>query len=148
MLFRSRALFHASRRYFVPSPVEQMLAAPPDYRLVGTLVIPHKPTVALLAHAATQERRKVKTGDDLDGWTVQAVENRRVLLMQGGREHAIENAQGAPDAGLTVVRLARSQAQGSGVRTLGAGGSPQVTAAASGPPQPQSAPRLYRPPPQ
>src|SRR5262245_53080236 len=83
---REHALLHATREFFVPpTPVATPAAPPPpDYRLVGTFIIPRKPTIALLMNSSGASR-KVRPGDDLDGWLVQAVETRRVLLMYGNQ---------------------------------------------------------------
>src|SRR5689334_10435584 len=79
---RNKALFYASRRFFVPPLAPATPAAPPapDYRLVGTFVIPRKPTIALLVHGTDGASRKVRPGDAIDGWTVQSVEKSRVVL--------------------------------------------------------------------
>ncbi len=79
---QSAPLFHASRRYFVPPAPDAGPATPPipSYQLVGTFVIPNKPTLAILKQATTGTSRKVTAGEMLDGWLVQAVESRRVVL--------------------------------------------------------------------
>jgi hypothetical protein len=148
-VIQDQPLFYASRRFYTPPPASTLPAVPPkpDYRLVGTFVIPDKPTVALLTSSAGMSR-KVKTGDDLDGWTVQAIEVGRVTLQYQTTTADISSAGSGGKPGMQVVPLTRS-AQSmptDGVRILGAAVQ-GASAPRSGLPIPNSNPRLYQPPP-
>jgi hypothetical protein len=167
---RERALFHASRAFYVAPPPPVTPAAPPrpQYRLAGTFVIPRKPTVALLAPAGTGAPRKVHAGDEIDGWRVQAVENGRVVLEYNGERAEIVREVKASNGGLSRAALARpgSSAPVAGVhgsspengataaapriRTLSGGPGPQAGLRGVSATQSQSRleTRLYRPPPQ
>ena len=109
LAIRDHALFHASREFFMPpTPVATPATPPrPDYRLVGTFIIPRKPTVALLV-SATGGSRKVHPGDDLDGWRVQAVESRRVVLQFDSESMEIVSATRAAAGGMTMAPLSRA----------------------------------------
>ena len=144
-----RTLLYASRHVYVAPPPS---SAPPKpaYQLAGTIIIPSKPAVALLM-GPQDVSRKVKPGDTLDGWLVEAVERHRVLLRHESDTFEIADAVSA-SAGLQVqraplVRLAQATPT-SGVRLLG-----QPTSSAPrtlSPPAPvpaRSTPRLYQPPP-
>jgi len=142
-----QTLLYASRHVYVAPPPS--LAPPkPSYRLVGTIIIPLKPAVAVLT-GPQDAPRKVKPGDTLDGWLVEVVERHRVLLRHEGETFEIADA--APEStGLTVQRAPLARLTPStppvGVRLLG-----QPTSAAPGAPSPVSStrltPRLYHPPP-
>jgi hypothetical protein len=146
---QDQSLFYTSRHFYTPPPPSALPATPPkpDYRLVGTFVIPAKPTVALLT-GASGVSRKVKPGDDLDGWTVQVVEVGRVILQFENTTAEISSAGKASAAGMRVVPLAQASqvAPLSGLRTLGSpvqGSSVSPAGYATS----SSNPRLYRPPP-
>lgn len=148
-VIQDQALFYASRRFYTPPPPSTLPVTPPrpDYKLAGTFIIPSKPTVALLTGAAGVSR-KVKTGDDLDGWTVQAVESSRLTLQYGTTTFEISSAGKGGSAGMQLVPLTRTAqaAPAGGIHTLGAGvqGAPVLHSGLS---IPNSSPRLYRPPP-
>jgi hypothetical protein len=142
---QDHALFYASRQFYVPPAPGSIPITPPkpDYRLAGTFVIPSKPTVAVLTNQTGT--RKVKPGDDLDGWRVQVVENRRVVLQYEDQILEITSAAQGNGSGMRAVPLTRTAqaASAGGTRTLGAaGGRAQLPTH-----DPSSAaPRLYRPP--
>jgi type II secretory pathway component PulC len=147
-VIQDRALFYASRHFYVSPPPSAIPSTPPkpDYRLVGTFIIPQKPTVALLANSSGASR-KVKTGDDLDGWSVQAIEGRRVILQYQSETVEITAASTGGMTGMQMAPITRTAqtAPVAGIRSLGAGGSlsstPRFMDASA------SSPRLYRPPP-
>lgn len=168
-VIQDQPVFYASRHFYTPPPPSALPVTPPkpDYRLVGTFIIPSKPTVALLTGAGGVSR-KVKTGDDLDGWTVQAVETGRVILQYQATTLEISSAGKGGNAGMQVVSLgqtpqagqagqqiAQAAQAGGGIRVLGAVGVQGAAAAQgagaspsrSGYSIPNSSPRLYRPPP-
>jgi hypothetical protein len=92
-VIQDQALFYAIRRLYIPPPPSALPVTPPrpDYKLAGTFIIPSKPSVALMRGAAAVSR-KVRTGDDLDGWTVQAVAAGRVTLRFGAMTFDIVSA--------------------------------------------------------
>ncbi|MEP7246142.1 MAG: hypothetical protein ABI885_21015 [Gammaproteobacteria bacterium] len=133
---RDNALFYASRSFFVAPPPGAAPVTPPkpDYLLAGTLIIPRKPTVALLQQRAGGAVRKVRPGDDLEGWTVRSVENRTVVLMFG-EEH------------MEIVSVARSARQGivaMPVSRGARGGAPNPSTNPSSPPETVAVPATVR----
>lgn len=152
---QDQPLFYASRHFYTPPLPSTLPTAPPkpDYRLVGTFIIPAKPTLALLS-SASGASRKVKPGDELDGWTVEAVEGGRVILQYGTTTFEISNASKAGASGMQAVSTQRTAqaAPAGGIRTLGSampGSSVQGASVSHAEyAAPSSSPRLYRPPPQ
>jgi hypothetical protein len=148
---QSQPLVHASRSFFVPPPPGAAPTSPPrpDYRLAGVLVVPHKPAVALLVSRQGGASRRVKQGDELEGWRVQTVDRKQVTLAYQTETFDI-SAAAAPlptNAGLKRVPMnrARMASAGGGVQSLGATGTSSSNFS-TGPSSDQ--PRLYRPPPQ
>lgn len=130
---REHALLHATREFFVPpTPVTTPAAPPPpDYRLVGTFIIPRKPTIALLANSSGASR-KVRPGDDLDGWLVQSVETRRVVLLYGNQSAEIVATGKSASAGMTAAPLSR--------RTIAPSSALPPAETPDAPPEPQGIP--------
>lgn len=146
---QDKTLLYTSRHFYTPPPPSSVPVTPPkpDYRLVGTFVIPAKPTVALLS-SASGTSRKVKAGDKLDGWLVQAVETRRVLLQFADTTLEISNGSKVSPAGMRLVPLTRSPhpASVNGIRTLGSSAQ-GLSLSSADLATTSSSPRLYRPPP-
>jgi hypothetical protein len=143
-------LLYANRRFYAPPPPGAVPTAPPrpDYKLVGTFVIPSKPTVALLSGPGGLAR-KVKPGDDLEGWSVTAVEGGRVILRYQSETIEITNSAKAGGPGMQMAPLSRT-AQSSpsgGIRTLGMMGPGTPPGAPASYPTSNQSARLYRPPP-
>lgn len=90
-ILQDTALFHESRTFYVP-PALPELQNRPDYRLSGTLVIPGQAAAALLTHNPTGARRKVREGDDLEGWTVDAIRVKALVLRHGEQQLEIRSA--------------------------------------------------------
>lgn len=167
---RDRALFYASRAFYVAPPPPPAPAAPPkpDYLLAGTFAIPHKHTVALLKQSTGASVVRVKPGDDLEGWHIESVEPARVVLRY--QDERFEIARAPRDSGSHVTRAplkrfgraaavastaastaseAGSPNPGAAVKSLGSGRSgASIRDAALRPGQPSIEARLYRPPPQ
>jgi hypothetical protein len=161
---RHQPLTYATRQpYVAPAPAISLAPPPPGYRLTGTLITPRRPASATLVPAAGDAAaRRVKPGDDLDGWKVQAVEANRVILTYG--EQSIEIAKtrdGGSNAGISRAAVGSRgapasggmlAAAGTGVATegrlLSAVGNAQASAAPRGKAALFDRPRLYRPPPQ
>jgi hypothetical protein len=121
---RNQALFYVTRQIYVPPDPSQLAAqaAPPDYRLAGVLVIPEKPAMATLIQNASGAVRRVRAGDDLDGWLVREVATRRVMLEQESRHVQIGDASPVVSAGLSTAPMTRGVSpQMNGTRTLGDG---------------------------
>jgi hypothetical protein len=81
-VIRDRALFYATRKFYAPVP-----GTPPttsaqlsSYQLIGTLLVPHKPGVAFLRRGPAGKTATVSSGDDLDGWTVKAVQSGKAVF--------------------------------------------------------------------
>jgi hypothetical protein len=147
---QDQALFYSARHFYVLPPPSSAPVGPPkpDYKLVGTFVIPSKPTVALLSNSSGISR-KVKAGDDLDGWTVQIVERGRVALQYQNDTFEIAAAGKLGSAGMQVValtRTAQSTPTSSGTRLLGSSVPPTAVSHAAYT-TPYTGSRLYRPPP-
>jgi hypothetical protein len=151
-VIQDQALFYASRHFYTPPPPSAAPVMPPrpDYKLAGTLIIPSKPTVALLTGSAGVSR-KIKTGDDLDGWMVQAIETGRVTLQYGSTMFDILGAQRNSNVGIRVVPLTQTAQTGAngGIRLLGGTVQGALQAAPVLPSNysgPNSSPLPYRPP--
>lgn len=160
---QDRALLYASRRFYT-APAGPTTPPHPQYRLVGTFIIPQKPAVAFLA-GANGGSRKVKPGDILDGWLVEVVEAHRVTLRFENETFDI-NGGGPGKSGVTVQATHAAHAEGTpavmGIRVLGSspsamtaqvppGPTPapiRLTSGTSTPQKPSGQARLYIPPPQ
>jgi hypothetical protein len=143
-----RALLYASRHVYTAPPAN-LAPARPNYQLAGTILIPSKPAVALLT-GPQEASRKVKPGDTLDGWLVEAVERHRVLLRHESDTFeiadAVSGSAGSPGVQRApLVRLAQSSPP-VGARPLGPPIPPAPRALNPSSPT-RSAPRLYQPPP-
>jgi len=142
---RAQPLLHASRAFYVaPLPSAAPAAPPrPDYRLAGTFLVPGKPAVALLTSRTAGTSKRVKPGDQIDGWMVQVVDRRFVTLSYGEERFDITATQAPISAGLKRVPIQRQRVASSGVQSLSAtgGASPSMSSSIA------DAPRLYRPPP-
>lgn len=130
-------LFHASRRFVVATAAQAAMPAVPDCRLVGTFMRPRQPGVALLSCPAGGESKKVRPGDELNGWRVKTVEVRRLVLQFGA--HEIEIAKDAPPEvagfGMQHANLnARSEPNPRGLRRLGTTDAPLNPAGADAQP--------------
>ena len=124
---QDRALLYAARSVYMP-PLAGTSPPKPQYRLVGTFIIPFKPAVALLS-SANGAARKVKPGDSLDGWLVEAVEDRRVVLRYGSETFDIASAAAAkPGLTLQSAPLARQTPPVAGNSMLGSSGATAPTA--------------------
>jgi hypothetical protein len=172
-VIQSQPLFHESRQFYVP-PDPTLVAAqlmPPDYHFVGAMTLPKQSPIALLVHNQTGARTKVQRGDQLDGWKVEAVDNKHVKLSLDGHEAELgasvpgvavaQNAIGPATPvmtqgitqgvtqGLTHVPAMHTDAPASGVRVLSGGATRAYSSATPLPPAPPGGvgARLYRPPP-
>jgi hypothetical protein len=142
---RAQPLLHASRAFYVaPAPGAAPAAPPrPDYRLAGTFIVPGKPAVALLTSRAAGASKRVKPGDEIEGWKVQVVDRRFVTLAWGNERFDITATQAPMSAGLKRVPMLRQRVVASGVQSLSATGTAPTSMSNSI----ADAPRLYRPPP-
>jgi hypothetical protein len=158
---QQQVLFHASRAFYVPPPPENVVVEmpSPDFRFAGSMTFPQQSPVAFLIHNQTGIRSKVKQGDQLEGWTVTAVDNRQVILSLDSRQVSIhsktqqdlQSPAALSSSNSNWTPPAQPQA---GVRVL-SGGTPRAQSSSSmaAPQSPPPAPpggigaRLYRPPP-
>jgi hypothetical protein len=149
---QSQPLLHASRVFYVAPSRDAAPATPPkpDYRLAGTLLVPGKPSVALLVNNQSRASRRVKPGETLDGWTVQAVLRQQVTFIWQTERFELSSTAPPVSAGLKRVPITRARvassgaAGGTGVQSLGAVGN-AAPSFSGGPASDQ--PRLYQPPP-
>lgn len=149
---QAQPLMHATRAFYTPPPVTAPVAPPlPEYRLAGSFIAPNKPPVALLA--GPQTTRRVHAGDDLDGWRVESIAAKRVVLRWQEQTKEIGTVAAVPTvSGLKRVTVQRQRvvSTGGNVISLGAAGTPAPEAAGRGRyaiGSVSDAPRLYRPPP-
>ena len=144
---QTQPLLHASRVFYVAPAPNTVPAAPPrpDYRLAGTFLVPGKPAVALLVSRQGNVSKRVKPGDELEGWRVQVIDRRLVTLVWNSERFDISTTPTAVSAGLKRVPMQRQRvaASGGGVQSLGATGSMPTSISGAISDQP----RLYRPPP-
>ena len=147
---QSQPLLHASRAFYVAPSPDAVPASPPkpDYRLAGTFLVPGKPSVALLVNNQSGANRRVKAGETLDGWTVQAVLRKQVTFTWQSESFELSTAPPPVSVGMKRVPMTRARVASSGgaagVQSLGAVGA-SAPAGSGGPTSDQ--PRLYQPPP-
>jgi hypothetical protein len=156
---RDKPLMYATRAVYVAPPTQISVAPPaPAYKLAGTLVMPSKPTRATLVPMAGGRSIRVKPGDSLDGWTVQSVDMKRVILAFGEQRTELSRSSDAP-----AGRMIRGQLENGGGSSSGSGplgetpgegrllASGSSSSAANALPRGKAAlfsePRLYQPPP-
>ena len=101
---RDRPLFSPSRRAPAPPPVVAMPQAPPppppsppSVTLFGVVMDAGEARAIVQAGSAKQVRR-VRIGDDIEGWKVTQIEQRRLMLSLDGRvaTFTMFNSQGNP----------------------------------------------------
>jgi hypothetical protein len=122
---RRSPLFYAARSYYVaPPPVVPTTPPVPDYRFAGSVLDQSKSGLVILVNKTTSASRRVRIGDDLDGWAVAGVEARRVLLKVGDTQIEIGREGGAVEE-LQRVAFVRGNQSGSsgGIKVLGGNGS-------------------------
>lgn len=147
---QSQPLLHASRAFYVAPSPDAVPASPPkpDYRLAGTFLVPGKPSVALLVSNQNGANRRIKAGETLDGWTVQAVLRKQVTFTWQSESFDLTSAPPPVNMGMKRVPMTRARVASSGgaagVQSLGAAGA-SAPAGTGGPTSDQ--PRLYQPPP-
>jgi len=156
---QAQPLMHATRAFYTPPPPDAAPVAPPlpAYRLAGSFISPNKPAVALLADPNGATRR-VRKGDDVNGWQVQNIDGKRVILGWQGQTREIGAPPPAPvSSGLKRVPVQRSRVASSTGSTISLGASGTSPASATGTQYsgassqyggaPIDRPRVYRPPP-
>ena len=79
----ARPLFSETRRRPVAGTVRD--DKPADFTLVGIVISP-KERRALLSHGTPAQLAHVVEGQSIDGWTVTAIEPRRVVLARSGSD--------------------------------------------------------------
>lgn len=143
---QTQAIFYRSRSFYI-APVAPVVEQPvPAVRLAGSMAIPNQSPAAVLVNLQSGARTKVHVGDQIEGWTVSAIEPRRVVLELGARREEITNVSGAASSGMTTVSApVAAPTASTGIKVLSGGSAGPGTVPA---PVPVSgAPRLYRPPP-
>ncbi len=149
----TQPVFHRTRQFVrPPDPAAvDLRPPPPSYQFAGAMLLPGKPPLAYLRGAQASQSTKVSVGEILEGWTVQAIEPRAVVLAFEGETITIGSAQ-APAAGIVAVapRAASSEpAPSGGLRVLGtpAQGGRSASPPPGARPVQERKPRTYQPPP-
>lgn len=149
---QARPIFHQSRSFYVAPPPQVVQQPPPEYRLTGSMSIAGKSS-AVLIHGVTGARTSVSLGDEVEGWTVAAIEPGKVTLQFADRVAEITSRSSPQGRGVTVVGAQASNqtslapAPGTnGVRVLGNSSSSAPTSQSATNDSANPAPRLYRPP--
>jgi len=166
---QSKALFHATRAFYVPPPTPtapaEVKPPTPAYRVATVLMSARQSPMALLTDPQGKGVLKVRAGDVVAGWTVESVAPRRVTLVfhddrvelgpklqsasagQGTLNTAASSAMsgsiGTNSPGLARPRLLSAGPAVGGLRVLGGGAG----AVAAGAGRPSVAPRVFEPPP-
>jgi hypothetical protein len=146
---QDKPLMHASRAFYsAPAPDAAPQAPPlPDYRLAGSFLAPKRTPVALLARPQGGATRRVRAGDDLDGWRVDSIESKRVVLKWQDQTREILSAPSQFNAGLKRVPLQRQRVAGAPGSVVPLGATGTAVSLGGGPSHVSDPPRLYRPPP-
>jgi hypothetical protein len=125
---QTQPLFYATRRFYVPPDPGTRPAAPPKpaYRLAGTFISPKEPAIAMLSAPTSGSTRRVRAGDMLDGWIVEAVEARKVLLRYEaeGLEITSQGAGSSVDIGSATHGTGQVAGPGGPWIAASKGGSP------------------------
>lgn len=88
----ARPLFHEDRRPEPEQvaqdgedqePAQSAALEPPPVRLTGVIITPNA-RVAMLDHNRRNEQLSLKPGEHLEGWTLESVDERRVVFASGG----------------------------------------------------------------
>lgn len=148
---KDRALFYASRKFFVETapPVTAQLL-PPAYVLEGTLIIPGRPAAAFLKHQADGAPRTVHPGEALEGWKVGDVGPGSVILADGPHRIEITTKGIASIASLPPAQRPVTRASPVRERTVMLGSrepqKPRPIWTGNDDALPKPAVRVYRPP--
>lgn len=170
-LIQSRALFHASRTFYVPPPVliapVDLKPPPPAYKVAAVLISTHQPPVALLTDVQGKGFLKVRRGDVLAGWTVESVAPKRVTLnfqeerielgpkLLAGQQNSTGNTAGSSFSASGALStttssggpFSRGPVVSAGPPPAGGLRVPGGSTVALGAGQATAAPRVYQPPP-
>jgi hypothetical protein len=87
-VIQQAALFYPSRKFYVVPQAAAQIARP-NYRLVGALILPNKASIATLTDNNSGAVRKVKAGDDLEGWIILSIEPARVIVQRNADQYEI-----------------------------------------------------------
>ena len=143
---QARAVFHQSRSFYVAPPPQVVEQPSPDYRLAGSMSVAGKQSAVLINGAGA--RIRIGAGDQVDGWTVAAIQPGKVTLQLGDRVAEITPTSKAQGGGVTVTgaQAAVVAPIGTGVRVLGNAplGAPRPSSTSGS--SLNQAPRAYRPP--
>jgi hypothetical protein len=98
---RERPLFSPSRRapnppvVFVPPPPLQPPAAPPNLQLYGTIINADE-ALAIVFSSSTNRAARVRVGDEIGGWRVDKIEERKVVISLDERTAVFTMFAGKP----------------------------------------------------
>ncbi len=139
---RNSPMFYQARAIVVVEDPAVIMATRPDYILAAAMILPQGHSVAYLKPpGAGTTAIRVRIGDDLGGWTVSAIEPRRVVAVRKALSVELVPVAKPEAQGLTRVALTPPP-RTEGIRMLGATGNRPTTLGDV----PREA-RLYRPPP-
>lgn len=68
---------------------EEAATEPPPVSLTGVIITPDE-RIAMLQNTKNREYVTLKQGEPLEGWTLEEVEHRRIVLSTGGRQQVVE----------------------------------------------------------
>ena len=140
-------LFWASRKEYVPPPVEQVAQAPveappidtnlPEGRMIGIVNV-GEDAFALMQDAAGQTQR-LKAGDKWGAWEVKAISYSKMTVALGGQEQEIPLIAdfAAPEESKQLAQVREAQAQIQQQKASAVVASNTVTLSASGSASPQ-----------
>jgi len=146
----SRPLFHKTRQFVQPPDpsAPDLRPPPPTYLFAGALLVPDRPAVAYLKHTQSGASVKLKVGEVLEGWTVNAIDGRSVSLSFETESIRIGGAERGAGGIVAIAPRAASSVGSGGIRTLTAPGANSVQQPTQAPTlAPESKPRTYQPPP-
>lgn len=124
---RDRTIFQADRTWTPPEPPEPSYARP-DYQLASALLLPGGKSVAFVRSSSGGPTRRLRAHDQLEGWTVTAIERQRVSLQQGHQVcELLPKAQPLLDRSGSHARVSLASIAPDGHRILGASGAHPVT---------------------
>lgn len=106
-----QALFYATRTEYQPPPQSTVPAQVQlsNYQLIGTLIAPHKPSIAFLRNRTTKALTTATAGTHFGRWVVTGVHNGRVVFRLGSQQTTLATAEhgSLPSAVLSqgVIRM-------------------------------------------
>ena len=107
---QNAAVFHESRRFYVAPQVPVELPHP-NYRFAASWSQPGRPATALLIQNPSGTRLKVQPGANVEGWRVDSIDARGVLLRHAEQQLEIGARQSMPVPGIQTIPAAALQSR-------------------------------------